>query len=259
MNLSLPCRQRVAGELCEIVTTSGSFSYILKRSGKRRTLSVSVLDTAEIQVAAPAQVSDLKVRAFINEKAPWIASKLRQVLDKRRSLKAKGYRGGDRFLFLGDVYPLEIRESNLRTGRLDFDGKRWLVKIPPACPQQEQPGLVRQKLLSWYCEQAKEVFGGRIFYYARLMGLDLKKIGIRNQKRIWGSCNVRDKSINLNWRLVLSPLEVIDYVVVHELSHLFFPNHSRRFWRKVATVLPDYKERKNWIRKNHFEMLLPEV
>jgi predicted metal-dependent hydrolase len=89
------------------------------------------------------------------------------------------------------------------------------------------------------------------------MGTEPLKIAVKTQKRIWGSCHPRTKTINLNWMLVLAPLEVIDYVVVHELSHLDVPNHSRRFWKRVSGVMPDYRRQVQWLKEHAAEMVMP--
>ena len=117
--------------------------------------------------------------------------------------------------------------------------------------------MIKEKLIKWYRAQAEEIFGGRVFYFSRIMGLEPQKIAVKTQKRIWGSCGYHDKAISLNWQLVFAPMDVIDYVVVHELAHLDTPNHSRKFWKSVANILPDYKMRQNWLKNNRLSMKLP--
>lgn len=89
------------------------------------------------------------------------------------------------------------------------------------------------------------------------MGLAPQRITVKTQKRLWGSCNHHGRSINLNWMLVMTPLMVIDYVVVHELCHLLVPNHSRRFWKHVAQYFPDYQASEKWLKTHAPEMQLP--
>ena len=86
-------------------------------------------------------------------------------------------------------------------------------------------------------------------YFAGQMGVSFGRITIRDQKTRWGSCSARG-NLNFNWRLILAPLEVLDYVVVHELAHRREMNHSDRFWKQVESVLPDYTWRKAWLKKN---------
>ncbi|MCK5215931.1 MAG: M48 family metallopeptidase, partial [Candidatus Omnitrophica bacterium] len=93
--------------------------------------------------------------------------------------------------------------------------------------------------------------------YARLMGSWPRKIAVRTQKRIWGSCSKSQQRINLNWCLIMASLPVIDYVVVHELCHLGVANHSGRFWKKSEKIFPDHKIRKKWLRSRAGDMVMP--
>ena len=108
----------------------------------------------------------------------------------------------------------------------------------------------------WYQEQAKEVFGVRVFYYARLMQESPRDILIRKQKCIWGCCDKRRGVISLNWQLIQAPMWVIDYVIVHELAHLKHANHSQRFWNRVAKFFPEYGHAKQWLRDHQVDITL---
>ena len=105
-----------------------------------------------------------------------------------------------------------------------------------------------------YRKKAKLVFRERADYFASSMGLSFNRIAIREQRTRWGSCSSK-KNLNFNWKLLLAPPQVLDYVVVHELCHLKQMNHSKAFWTEVEAVLPDYKERKRWLRENGAELM----
>lgn len=81
------------------------------------------------------------------------------------------------------------------------------------------------------------------------MGVELGPVGVRDYRRQWGSC-YRDRSVHFNWRIATAPMRIIDYVVVHELCHLRHHDHSKAFWKMLALCLPDYPERKEWLRVN---------
>ena len=166
---------------------------------------------------------------------------------------------GQKFLFLGKRLQLEIAECSPRdfqSTELSFDGKRWKAAIPFALSPEERERQLKERFFIWYRMQAKEILGGRIFHYARQMDVWPKEISIKTQKRLWGSCNFRKQKIHLNWQIVMSPLEVIDYVVVHELCHLKVPNHSKLFWHSVQKIIPEYKSQRSWLRVNQEEMML---
>lgn len=100
-----------------------------------------------------------------------------------------------------------------------------------------------------YIETARSIFTQKAAYYARLMGVTYSRISIREQKTRWGSCSAKG-NLNFNWKLVLMPPEILDYVVVHELAHRLQMNHSAAFWAEVGKILPDYRERRQWLKVN---------
>lgn len=103
-------------------------------------------------------------------------------------------------------------------------------------------------------ERAKSVLAQRTAYFARQVGVTYGRITVRDQKTRWGSCS-QTGNLNFNFRLILAPLEVLDYVVVHELCHRRQMNHSAQFWQEVAQVLPDYRERKAWLTENGWRLM----
>ena len=111
-----------------------------------------------------------------------------------------------------------------------------------------------QALENRYRNAAREVFTNRVAYYHRFTGGHYTSITIRDQKTRWGSCS-QTGNLNFNFRLILAPLEVLDYVVVHELCHRRQMNHSTQFWQEVAQVLPDYRKRKAWLTENGWRLM----
>jgi predicted metal-dependent hydrolase len=105
-------------------------------------------------------------------------------------------------------------------------------------------------------DDAARLINERVALYAEKLQLFPQKVAVRDQRRRWGSCSARTGAVNLNWRLVMAPLEVLDYVVVHELSHIKHPNHSPVFWAHVAQFVPDYKVRRKWLRENGGRLVL---
>ena len=112
-------------------------------------------------------------------------------------------------------------------------------RIPPLSEEEEK--LAREK--------AREVLTDRTDYYADILNVTYGRISIRDQKTRWGSCS-REGNLNYNWRLILAPAAVLDYVVVHELCHRKQMNHSSAFWREVERVMPDYRQKEKWLKDN---------
>ena len=104
-------------------------------------------------------------------------------------------------------------------------------------------------------QKIKKLIEERVAYYARIMGVTYQRISMRNQKTRWGSCSTKG-TLSFNWRLMLAPPAILDYVVVHELCHLTHMNHSPAFWQAVGQVCPDYKECHKWLREHGQELTL---
>jgi predicted metal-dependent hydrolase len=113
----------------------------------------------------------------------------------------------------------------------------------------KDPAKPRELLNAWYQEQAGKLFAERAAFWAERMQLKYRALRIKDQRTLWGSCS-REGNINFNWRVVLAPPAVLDYLVIHELAHLREMNHSRRFWALVAAQCPDWKQHRAWLREH---------
>lgn len=235
----------------------GAIEYTLVRSNARRTCSIFVDEKANVSIYVPYQTTHAYIEAFINEKISWIDKCLKVARKNQAIIADKKFDHGGEFLFLGKKYPIDVTESPSQRMRIEFNGQRWMVCLPRELPPVEREGKIKSKLIQWYRQQAEEILGGRIFHYSRLMGVSPKKIAVRSQKRMWGCCDYNRQTIHINWQIILSPIKVVDYVVVHELCHLVHPNHGKLFWRKVEKYMPDFREYKKWLKVNHAEMVLP--
>ncbi len=121
------------------------------------------------------------------------------------------------------------------------------VTVPPDLPTGSRRAVARYAVTRWLLEEAREVFHRRHVAAARRVGRSAERVIIKDMSSRWGSCGP-DGNLSLNWRLVLAPPRVIDYVMVHELSHIFVPNHSRAFWRRVAGACEHWRESREWLR-----------
>lgn len=216
-------------------------------------MEISIPGASHARVIAPRFVSQRTIEQFIHSRSGWIIEKLAAKRKLHEILSQKKYDTGHEYLFLGRKYPLNIIRSVTGKVRTQFDGRQWNISAPEGFSEMD----IKTALVGWYRREAGEVFGGRVFYFSRLMRLVPQKITVKTQKRLWGSCNHHHAAINLNWLLIMAPLSVVDYVIVHELCHLVVPDHSPRFWKKVAKVMPSFKEHERWLKANAGEMQLP--
>jgi hypothetical protein len=205
---------------------------------RRRTIALIVETDGSLTVRAPLRASQAAIEQFMVEKQDWIRRKQAQARLAYRP--PRRFVPGETFLYLGENYPLEI-VSAARPALEIKDGRFRLAQaaLPHAAKAFER----------WYRARAAEVIGARVEAYAARHGLRPAKLRISGAATRWGSCSSRGV-LSFTWRLVLAPLEVIDYVVAHELAHLRARNHSKAFWAQVATILPDYARRADWLKRH---------
>jgi predicted metal-dependent hydrolase len=207
--------------------------YQLIRS-KRKTLSLQINTKAELIIRSPKKLSIKEIESFVNEKSEWIKKKQRTIQSK--IIPAPNYTEEECFLYLGNLYPL-IHNAK-QTSALYFDGKVFSLK-----------GDGLPAFHDWYKTTFKKVILPRLDYYANLNQLSYQKVRLKSQKTLWGSCSSVN-NINLNYLLIQAPMNVIDYVIVHELAHIRHKNHSKNFWDFVNQMLPNYKASKSWLQEN---------
>jgi len=205
---------------------------------KRRTIAIIVHRDGKVVVRAPLKTPERLIRAFIESKSGWIDEK-KALAAKHVVLPVKKFTGGEKFLLLGREIPLRLVEGQKTA--LSFQDEFFLNK-------KALPGA-QAVFTKWYQARARQVLTERVTLYARQFGLHYEKIRISSARTRWGSCSSRG-TLSFTWRLIMAPLEVVDYVVLHELAHLKVKNHSPVFWAEVARMLPDYKRRRAWLKKN---------
>jgi predicted metal-dependent hydrolase len=207
---------------------------------RRKTIALEISADAKLIVRAPLFTSEKTINRLILRKKQWIKKKQEQARKRRKNIFPIKFHEGDSFPFLGNGYPLHIIAWT--DSPLEFDGKQFLLK--------ESSARAAQKLfINWYRDQAIRIFMERISWYASISAVKPDSVKISNARKRWGSCSARGE-IRLNWRLVMAPIEIIDYVVVHELIHIRERNHSKKFWNNVNKILPEYKKQRIWLREN---------
>lgn len=220
------------------------FVYQLIRT-ERRTLGLEIRETGELIVRAPHRLSQAKIDEFLREKERWILRHKDNIRKQALAHPPKQFLAGEEFLYLGLCYPLK---TAIGPQSLFFDHSAFYM---PACSQEK----ARQQFLKWYRQQAQLIISARVADYAVRHGLNYQAIRITSPHRRWGSCSPNN-NLSFNWCLIMAPLAVIDYVVVHELAHTMHKNHGKRFWQKVAKIMPDYKIHRRWLSENGHKLTL---
>lgn len=212
---------------------------------KRRTIGIEINQAGSLIVRAPYNASKTEITHLLEYKKSWILSKQRLAFERSREAPPKQFISGEEFLYLGTSYPLEIVEGDHPL--LVLKDRFYL-----AADVQEKALVVFR---NWYRKQATQVIKERTAYLAHRFGFSYSKVRINSAKTRWGSCGPKG-SLNFPWRLVMAPLDVIDYIIVHELVHLRVRNHSKDFWSSVAQILPDYKVHRRWIKDHGYRLRL---
>ena len=203
------------------------------RFSKRKTLSVCIDVAGRVIVRAPKGYPQKRIDAFLLSKQAWIEKHRRERMEN--ACLPPEQIDGYLLPYLGGGLRLKVCEVSRVKAE---DGVLYL-------PQKN----AEEKLIAWLKRQALALFQSRTIYWQGVMQLTCKGVKVSGAKRKWGSCSSNDE-IRYVYRLIYAPLEAIDYVVVHELSHIRYKNHSSAFWQEVSKYLPDYALRRAWLKKH---------
>lgn len=192
--------------------------------GKRKKLLISIDSVGYVTVKAPNNTSEEVITNAVKKYKEEIKSRLDFIEKKKSNDDYRVYEDDGKFLYMGK----EVALSEL----IDIEGLN-----------EEE---IRERLNKFYVSSCKSIVKERVKFYQKQIGIKPKAIEVNDSKTKWGECT-SDKVIRFNYRLIMAPLEIIDYVVVHEMCHLHHMNHDRSFWRKVGSILPDYKKREEYL------------
>ncbi len=216
-------------------------AYRIRRSPRAHRVRVTVDAHRGVEVVLPRRAHEREAAAAIRELRPWIERRLREVNRARLAVAARG----DQVPYLGELLLLAPEPGRTRVHR------RGDLLLTPAGAQRG-PALER-----WYKRAARDEIAIRLDAACAQAGSRYSKLSIRGQRTRWASCS-RGGAMSFNWRLLLAPEAVLDYVVWHEVCHLQVMDHSPRFWALLASHCPDYREPKAWLRRNGATLALPD-
>ncbi|MBT5855109.1 M48 family metallopeptidase [bacterium] len=208
------------------------------RRPRRRSLCIQVKPDNSVVVLAPRFVSKGAIDRFVTTKIDWIRS--HQSRNKDSIQNPIVWASGGEVPYLGQSYKLIESQGDEACFRVSNGS----LVIPDLEGQ-----ALQKKVMNWMRNCATDVITDRVEWYAAQMGLQPKEIKFRKMKSRWGSCSSRG-TVSFNWIMLQAPLEVVDYVVVHELAHLKEMNHSKRFWDIVEVYSPNWKVHRQWLRRN---------
>lgn len=209
---------------------------------RRKTISLVLTRDGRLVIRAPLRTSDAHIAELVKKKQKWIEEKKRQFEQRQRAVAEIRFAPGGSIPYLGRMLTVVANET------LHIRVRETTLWFPER--YSPRPGPVLQY---WLRCEAKSIIANRVLYWSGLTGLPFARVRITNATGRWGSCGPTN-SLQFSWRLVMAPLEVLDYVVVHELVHTAIKNHSPKFWHRVAAIMPDYKRHNLWLRQNDYLM-----
>lgn len=217
----------------------------------RKTVTISILPTKRVIVKTPQYLSDYEIVNMVKQNAKWINSKISDMPDYIEEKLENKYQDGDKLLYRGKDHTLKVIENHrIKKAKVEIISNEIVLTINKE-NSQAIPGILEQ----WYKEKARELVYEKLNYYNTYINKKISTVRIKNQRKRWGSCSNLG-NLNFNWRIIMMPDEMFDYIVVHEMCHLKHLNHSKDFWRTVQEILPDYKEREKWIKANGARLLM---
>lgn len=223
--------------------------FNVKKSDQRETVGIAVDPKDGVIVTVPEGVTDDKINEIVKKRAGWIIEKQEEIKEINGPPLEKEFLSGEKLPYLGRRYRLKLINNDNTGYNVVLKYGKFSVKIPTDLNGSEQRKMVRDNLLQWYYEHAESKLKERVKRYKHQVGVEPNSVKVKHQQKRWGSCT-KNKELLYNWRIIMAPMSIVDYIVVHELCHLKEKNHTDRFWRMVKSVIPDYQDRKEWLRVN---------
>ena len=214
--------------------------YVLKRSN-RKSLAIEITSDGKVIVRAPMMVPVKEIEQLIEKKRDWIREhQTKQEIRKER----------DRVLYRGSYKTVCVEEHKSNMLSIELTEESIIIRKPRGFELN-----VSAYLEHWYRKEAAKAIKESVERHGRQMQVTYGRVAIKDQKTRWGSCSSLG-NLNFNYRLIMAPERVLDYVVVHELAHRVHMNHSKVFWDLVGQVMPEYEQCRIWLKEHGSELMI---
>ena len=215
---------------------------------KVKNINLRIKPNMEIYISAPMNLHSDYIENFIRSKEKWIKQVLQKIEEAKQNQLPSQYLSGEKHKYLGKEYELEVKQGNSNRVSLK-EGKIILTVISNIFENSDEKKKVMEK---WYFENAQKVFVNAIQKWLKILDESIEKLSIKPMKSRWGSCNYVKRYINLNTELIKRTQFEIEYVVLHELTHLKYPNHGKGFYRYIENYMPNYKMAEKMLNAKHY-------
>ena len=221
------------------------FPIEIIRTERSKSASIEIEDDI-VKVVVPKTLSDQRIEDLINNRTAWIRQKLKIHIETIRP-KPKEYVNGESFTYLGRNYRLKcIRGA---TGQVKLKNGYLNVPVTEGVSGSALEKSVRQSLHEWYQFRALEKLKEKTKRYSSILGVNPQSVDVKEYKARWGSCS-SSGDVTYNWRIIIAPHQIVDYIVAHELCHLLEHNHGPKYWKLVQSVIPNYRDHREWLKVN---------
>jgi predicted metal-dependent hydrolase len=232
-----------------IHTYKGDSIYFELIYKNRKTISLQLDGYGNVKVHVPKGKDMTSVTHFLESNWDAIVQKREEMKARLEGPQAKVYETGERFLYLGRSFPIQISQKSA----VSQDNAEWEGEILHIVVKSLEEERVQQALKRFYYQQCKALVEKSIRAYQSHFKDRPRSIRINDSSTNWGTCDAK-KQLTFNWKLAMAPQEVIDYVVVHEMCHMVHLNHDRSFWRLVGKIYPDYETQERWLALSSWKM-----
>lgn len=235
----------------EVIEFAG-YQVEVKRRAFQKRLGVSVYPNGRIRVSSNKSLSQKEILKFLMSQKDWLDRSMAQAEEYRKAYPLKSFCSGESYPYLGSDYKLRIEQGGHKKLRFEQD---HIVFTSPVAEEKFSDDLRLRYFKAFkkaYRSVAEQIMGQRIQFYSQQMGLYPTAVQFRGQKTIWGSCSPENK-ISLNFKLIVAPIQVVDYVLIHELAHIQHKNHSRAFWSLVEKYTDHRHFSRDWLREHQFK------
>ena len=221
----------------------------IERTNRKRTISLQVKDNKLI-VKAPTTASRQSLDDLIQRKQSWI--KKRAILNvEERKLRNRKFIDNEKFYFKGNEYRLSLILGGKEEVKISEGFLIVTCKDDRAMGSKE----VKTFIEDWYVRESTKILNTRTYEFAKKMKVEPSAITVKNYASKWGSCTASNK-ISYNWRIIMAPDCIVDYLIIHELCHIIEHNHSKNFWYQVGKYCEDFKKKRKWLRENGHKLVL---
>lgn len=223
--------------------------YTIKWSERRKTVSISV-DADGVSVTAPTNTSMEKIKEVVYQKAQWIRTQQVHFNEMIADSHKRSFLSGEKLPYLGRQYRLKvIKCADILQPSFQFQQGTFIATVPEQITEEQHRPILLPLYEQWIKQKGEAFIRNRMSRFTIKLKLEPSAIKIKHQQRRWGSCTANGQVL-INWRILLAPVSIIDYVLAHELAHLKYMDHSKAFWDTLGMLVADYEERKEWLRIN---------